>query len=42
VLLYGVSDLAEVAAVRALEMDIEIVGVYDERSHRRKFLGKPV
>ncbi|BAU48613.1 transcriptional regulator, MarR family protein [Sulfurifustis variabilis] len=42
VLLCGVSDLAEVAALRALEMDIDIVGVFDPRTERRRFLGKPV
>lgn len=42
VLLCGVSDLAEVAALRALEMDVEIIGVYDPRTDRRRFLGKPV
>lgn len=42
VLLCGISDLAEVAALRALEMDVDIVGVYDPNTERRKFLGKPV
>lgn len=42
VLLCGASDLAEVAALRALELDVEIVGVYDPRTDRRKFLGRPV
>lgn len=42
VLLCGVSDLAEIAALRALEMDIEIVGVYDPQTSRGQFLGKPV
>lgn len=42
VLLCGISDLAEVAALRALEMDVDIVGVYDPNTERRRFLGKPV
>jgi DNA-binding MarR family transcriptional regulator len=42
VLLCGISDLAEVAALRALEIDIEIVGTYDPGADRRKFVGKPV
>lgn len=42
VLLCGASDLAEVAALRALEMDVEIVGVYDAHTDRRHFLGKPL
>lgn len=41
-LLAGVSDLAEVAALRALEMELEIAGVYDERSTKSSFLGRPV
>ena len=38
----GVSDLAEIAALQALEMGITIVGTYDLASERRKFLGQPV
>lgn len=42
VLLAGVSDLAEIAALRALESEIEIVGVYDRDSTRRKLVARPV
>lgn len=42
VLLAGVSDLAEIAALRALESEIEIVGVYDHLSARRKLVARPV
>jgi DNA-binding MarR family transcriptional regulator len=38
----GVSDLAEIAALRALEMDLTIVGTYDAASEKKKFLGRPV
>lgn len=42
ILLCGVSDLAEIAALRAMEMGIEIVGVYDVHTERQHFIGKPV
>ncbi len=42
VLLAGVSDLAEIAALRALESGIEIVGVYDRDSTRRRLVARPV
>lgn len=42
VLLAGVSDLAEIAALRALESDIDIVGVYDRDSVRHKLVARPV
>jgi DNA-binding MarR family transcriptional regulator len=38
----GVSDLAEIAALRALELDMHIVGTYDPTTERKKFLGQPV
>ena len=38
----GVSDLAEIAALRALELNISIIGTYDATSERKKFLGHPV
>ena len=41
-LLCGVSDLAEIATLRAMERDITIVGFYDRTSDRQQFLGKPV
>lgn len=42
VLLCGVSDLAEIAALRALEAGIEIVGIYDPASDKERFVGKNV
>ena len=42
VLLGGCSELAEIATLRAHECNIQIVGVYDARSDRRQFVGKPV
>jgi DNA-binding MarR family transcriptional regulator len=41
-LLCGVSDLAEIATLRAMERNIVIVGFYDPASTREQFLGKPV
>ena len=42
VLLCGRSDLAEIAALRAQEMDIEVVGVYDPHTESRRFVGRPI
>ncbi len=41
-LLCGVSDLAEIATLRAMERNITIVGIYDPTSERERFLGKRV
>jgi len=41
-LLCGLSDLAEIAIVRAIDMEIEIVGFYDRSAKRTQFLSKPV
>jgi DNA-binding MarR family transcriptional regulator len=41
-LLCGVSDLAEIATLRAMERDFTIVGFYDPAFTRQVFLGKPV
>jgi len=41
-LLCGVSDLAEIATLRAMERDFTIVGIYDPTSEREQFLGKRV
>ncbi|MBI5752535.1 MAG: winged helix-turn-helix transcriptional regulator [Hydrogenophilales bacterium] len=41
-LLCGVSDLAEIATLRALERKVTIVGLYDPSSRRERFLGKQV
>ncbi|MDH3380888.1 MAG: winged helix-turn-helix transcriptional regulator [Gammaproteobacteria bacterium] len=40
--LCGISDLAEIAVLRAIDFDIEIVGVFDRTEHKSKFLSKPV
>ena len=42
ILLCGLSDLAEIAALRALDVGIEVIGVYDINTSSNKFLGKPV
>ena len=42
VLLGGVSDLAEIAALRALENEIDIVGIYDRDATRRRLVARPV
>ena len=42
VVLCGASDLAEIAALRALEMDIAVVGVVDPDSARQKLIGRQV
>ncbi len=42
VLLCGRSDLAEIAALRAQEMDIDVVGVYDPHADVSRLVGKPV
>ncbi len=39
ILLCGRSDLAEIAALRAQEMEIEIVGVYDPHAESRRMAG---
>lgn len=41
-LLCGVSDLSEIATLRAMERGITIIGFYDRASDRPRFLGKPV
>jgi len=41
-LLCGLSDLAEIAALRALETDIEIVGLYDAHTERDSFVGMTI
>lgn len=41
-LLCGVSDLAEIATLRAMERDILIVGIYDPASERTRFLNRAV
>jgi len=41
-LLCGVSDLAEIAALRALEREIAIIGFLDPHCERDRFLTRPV
>lgn len=41
-LLCGVSDLAEIAMLRAMERDLTVVGIYDPNADRDQFLGKSV
>ncbi len=42
VVLGGVSDLAEIALLRALETNVRVVGVIDRSAERKTFLGRPV
>lgn len=42
VLLCGVSELAEIASLRALEHGVKVSGVYDPRCERDRFLNRPV
>lgn len=42
ILLYGMSDLAEIALLRAAESRVEIVGILDPHTERRRFAGVPV
>ncbi len=42
VVLYGASELAEIASIRALEHDLDIIGIYDRSSQRERFLNIPV
>lgn len=41
-LLCGLSDLAEIAALRALETDVEIVGLYDPHTKREHLVGMAI
>ena len=38
----GMSDLAEIASLRALDSEIEVIGTYDPHSERNRFVSKPV
>jgi DNA-binding MarR family transcriptional regulator len=42
ILLYGMSDLAEIATLRAQERDVEIIGILDPHTERHRFAGVPV
>ncbi len=41
-LLCGISDLAEIATLRAMEQNLEIIAFYDQHSERKTFLNRPV
>ncbi|MDH3689348.1 MAG: winged helix-turn-helix transcriptional regulator [Gammaproteobacteria bacterium] len=42
VLLCGLSDLAEIALLRAMESKVEVVGLYDPRQTQKKFFSKVI
>lgn len=42
IILYGASDLAEIAALRALEMDVAVIGIVDPDSERTRLIGQQV
>lgn len=42
VVLCGVSDLAEIASLKALESGVEILGNYDPRADQKRFVNAPV
>ena len=42
VLLCGISELAEIASLRAREQNIEVIGFFDPEATTREFLGFPV
>ena len=42
VVLIGVSELAEIAALCQLQIDVELVGIVDPKSHKDTFAGLPV
>ncbi len=42
VLLCGDSELAEIAFLRALECGVDVVGLYDPGSQRKRFFSKPI
>ena len=42
ILLCGVSELSEIALIRAMDADIRITGIYDPKSSINQFFSKPV
>jgi len=42
VLLAGLSDLTEIAIMRSMQSDIEVIGIYQPGSQRNEFFGVPV
>jgi hypothetical protein len=41
-MLGGISELAEIASIRAHDFNVEIVGVFEPRRSRDTFVGRPV
>jgi DNA-binding MarR family transcriptional regulator len=42
ILLCGVSELAEIALLRAMEANVDIVGIYDPNAQSQRFYSKPI
>ncbi|MDH5189712.1 MAG: winged helix-turn-helix domain-containing protein [Gammaproteobacteria bacterium] len=42
ILLCGISDFAEIASIRAMEMDMDVIGILSPESSENIFIGKPV
>ena len=42
VVLCGASDLAEIAALRALESDVEVLAIFDPKSDRVRLVARPI
>lgn len=42
VLLAGLSDLTEIAVMRSMQSEVELVGIYQPRSQKNEFFGVPV
>lgn len=42
VVLCGVSDLAEIACLQAMQTQVEVAGIYDPKSEHTRFVGKRV
>lgn len=42
IVLCGASDLAEITMLRALEVDVTVIGIIDAQTNRREFLGRKI
>jgi len=42
IVIYGVTDLAEIAIIRAQQFGVEIIGIFAPLSNKKKSLGCPV
>lgn len=42
IVLCGKSELAEIASLRAQEMEMEILGIYDSQTESRRLAGRPI